>query len=276
MAVCVRYIGPTLPLHEVAFFRSIIPTIIVALLIFKKGEAFFPRPYKPLILRGVLGTGGLICFFHATQHLPLSVSGILVWCTPVVTYITARIALGERLKLTTLAWLLVALFGLQLIFAPVWLTEIQSSHTLAQVNLRDFAIGLMGTLFAGLVFVTIRTAAATHNNNSIVLSFSVTASIITGLWMSFSFEMPSLQLAAILLLMGITGTMAQIALTEAYRNAPAALVSSMSLMQAPFTIFWGVVIFSEQLSIYHVLGIITMGCGVIMASLSHAGKLKPH
>lgn len=274
MAVCVRYIGAALPLEEVAFFRSIIPVIIVAAIMLYKRQAFFPPPRKPLVLRGVLGTGGLVCFFHATQHLPLSVSGILVWCTPVVTYITARVVLRERLGWTTLLWMLVALAGLMLIFAPVVLADLHASAALAQVNLADFSIGLMGTLFAGLVFVTIRSAAATHNNNSIVMAFSVTAALMTGIWSAFNFVQPSPLFYAILIGMGVTGTAAQMALTEAYRNAPAALVSSMSLMQAPFTIFWGVFMFAENLTFLHIFGIVLMGLGVGMASRAHASDTR--
>ena len=270
MAVSVRYIGTALPLHEVAFFRSIIPVIIISILIMRRGESFFPAPRKPLVLRGIFGTGGLICFFHATQHLPLSVSGILIWCTPVVTYFTARIALGEKLAPATLLWLMVALFGLMLIFFPIWFTELEPSSALAQINIIDFSIGLLGTLCAGLVFVTIRSAAASHNNSSIVLSFSVTASVITGIWMTFSYEPPSEKFFVILIFIGIVGTLAQLALTEAYRNAPAALVSSMSLMQAPFTIVWGVLVFSESLTLLHILGIALMGVGVAFASHMHA------
>ncbi|TVZ41611.1 S-adenosylmethionine uptake transporter [Alteromonadaceae bacterium 2753L.S.0a.02] len=270
MAVCVRKIGTQLPLSEIAFFRSIIPTLIVSLLIFSRRQAFFPKPRKPLLLRGLLGTGGLLCFFHATQHLPLSVSGILVWCTPLVTYITARVVLKETLTLQTLGWLVLAIIGLQLIFVPVWQQDHSAQGALRDFKLIDFAIGLLGTLFAGLVFVTIRSASASHNNNSIVLSFSLAAAIITGAMMLFDYQRPSLDLLLLLILMGIAGTLAQIALTEAYRNAPAALVSSMSLMQAPFTISLGVIFFSEILSAYHVVGVIVMGIGVVFASISHS------
>ncbi|ACR13437.1 integral membrane protein, DUF6 [Teredinibacter turnerae T7901] len=270
MAVCVRKISTQLPLAELGFFRSIIPTIIVAAMIMQSRGAFFPAPRKPLLIRGVLGTGGLLCFFHATQHLPLSVSGILVWCTPVVTYVVARVFLKERLGLATLLWLGVALFGLTIIFTPVWLSEFSGDVAVHRYNLADFGIGLLGTLCAGAVFVAIRSAASNHNNNSIVLSFSVTASLITGVWMGFSYQQPTANEWGILLLMGIAGTLAQLALTEAYRNAPAALVSSMSLMQAPITIIWGVFLFAEQLSGYHLLGILVMGGGVIFASIAHS------
>lgn len=270
MAVCVRKIGTDLPLAELAFFRSLIPTVIVALLILQQRGAFFPSPRKPLLIRGVLGTGGLLCFFHATQHLPLSVSGILVWCTPVVTYFTARVFLKETLSQTTLCWMAVALVGLAVIFTPVWRQELNHSAALARINFVDFGIGLMGTLFAGAVYVAIRQAASNHNNNSIVLSFSLTATLITGAWMGFDYVSPSFDFWLILIIMGITGTLAQLALTEAYRNAPAALVSSMSLMQAPVTIFWGIFMFAEQLTAFHVIGIIVMGLGVILASISHS------
>ncbi|WNO07926.1 DMT family transporter [Teredinibacter sp. KSP-S5-2] len=270
MAASVRYISTDLPLPELAFFRSVIPMAIVGILILQQRKPFFPSPRKPLLLRGILGTGGLLCFFHATQNLPMSVSGILVWCTPAVTYVTARLALGEKLGIKTLQWLLVAAFGLLLIFSPVWFADIKDNNALAQVNFVDFSIGLMGTLFAGMVFVTIRSAAANHTNYSIVFSFSVTASIITGAWMMTSFVMPNHKLWGILIVIGVTGTLAQLALTEAYRNAPAALVSSMGLMQAPFAIAWGVFMFAEQLTALHLIGIVLMGIGVALASRAHA------
>ena len=270
MAACVRYIGDSLPVQEVAFFRSFIPILIVAPLILIKKESFFPPPRKPLVIRGVVGTGGLICLLHATQNLPLSISGILVWCTPAVTYITARVVLKEKLGGATLLWLIVAFFGLAVIFFPLWFSEQDMSSAIAQVNVLDFSIGLFGTLFAGLVFVTIRSAAAQHSNNNIVLSFSVAASFITGIWMTFSFTPPSSTLLAVLVTAGVIGTLAQLALTEAYRNAPAALVSSMSLMQAPFAILFGVLIFAEQLTVLHILGIGLMGFGVFQANRAHS------
>lgn len=274
MAASVRYISNDLPLPELAFFRSAIPMGIIGLLILQQRKPFFPSPRKPLLLRGILGTGGLLCFFHATQNLPMSVSGILVWCTPVVTYITAQLVLGEKLGLKTLRWLLLTAFGLLLIFFPIWFADVKENNALAQVNFVDFSIGLMGTLFAGLVFVTIRSAAANHTNYSIVFSFSVTASIITGAWMLTSYVSPGPKLWGILIVIGITGTLAQLTLTEAYRNAPAALVSSMGLMQAPFAIAWGIFMFAEKLTVLHVLGIILMGVGVAMANRAHAREQR--
>ncbi len=236
----------------------------------KNNEPFFPAPRKPLILRGILGTGGLVCFFHATAQLPLSISGILVWCTPAVTYITARVALGEKLGAMTSLWLVLAFLGLGIIFAPVWFFELSQTSALAQVNLFDFSIGLIGTLFAGLVYATIRSAAANHTNNNIVLSFSLVASLVTGIWMCFAYTPPSKEFVILLAIMGLTGTFAQFALTEAYRNAPASLVSSMSLLQAPFAIGWGILLFSEKLTFLHLFGIFLMGVGVLMASKAHA------
>jgi len=269
MSLLVRYIGAALPLPEIAFFRSLIPTIIIGLLIINSGKPFFPRPRRPLILRGLLGTGGLFCFFHATQHLPLSISGILIWCTPLVTFVAARLFLNEKLALKTMLWLGVTLTGLLTIMSPAWLTM---GNQPASVNFQlvDLLIGLIGTTFVGMVFVTIRSASASHNNNSIVLALSVTATLISGGLMTFNFQPPSPHLWLALIGAGLTGTMAQLSLTEAYRNAPAALVSSMSLMQAPFSIVWGMLIFSESISITHFSGISLMGLGVLMAVLSHS------
>ena len=273
MSVCVRYIGDQLPLHELAFFRSIVAVVIVVILMLQRGEVFFPAPRKPLILRGVLGTIGLVCLFHATANLPLSISGILVWCTPAVTYITARILLGERLGIKTSLWLVVAFMGLFSIFAPFWLFELRQTSALAQMNFIDFSIGLVGTLFAGLVYVTVRSAAADHTNNNIILSFSLVASIATGIWLCFSYETPSREFLILLLILGAAGTLAQFALTESYRNAPASLVSSMSLLQAPFAILWGLLLFNEQLTFFHLFGIFLMGAGVLMASRAHANTM---
>lgn len=269
MAVCVRFIGDDLPVQELAFFRSLIPSLIIAVLILSSGKPFFPAPRKPLILRGLLGTGALICFFHATQHLPLSVSGILIWCTPLVTYLTAGFLLKERLSFATLIWLSVAFLGLATILSPAILST-EGWYSTDNFKLLDFGIGMLGTLCAGLVFVTIRSATSSHNNNSIVLAFSLAATLITGAWMSIDFYQPNQEQWLIMLVMGITGTLAQLALTQAYRNAPAALVSSMSLMQAPFAIGWGMLIFDEPLSGTHLTGIVIMGFGVVMAVHMHS------
>lgn len=250
----------------VTFFRSLVAVAIVGGLILHSGKAFFPAPRLPLVIRGGLGTLAFLCLIYATQRLPLTISGVLIWCTPVVTYVTARLVLKESLSLATGLWLALAMSGLVLIVSPSWL----QGETHEAFNLYAFTVGLGGTVMAGIVFNTIRSASAKHNNNSIVMSLSLATLIVSTVALPFYYQQPTVKQLTVLLVLGVSGTFAQLALTEAYRNGSAALVSSLSLMQAPFSIFWGLIIFAETMSLLHIVGVLIMGMGITFAVRHHA------
>jgi drug/metabolite transporter (DMT)-like permease len=86
MNVSVKLI-PHIPAIEIIFFRSVFSLIITYLLIKKAGVPLFGTNRKLLVLRGIVGSIGLIAFFYNLQTIPLASAVTINYLAPIFTTI---------------------------------------------------------------------------------------------------------------------------------------------------------------------------------------------
>jgi drug/metabolite transporter (DMT)-like permease len=135
-------------------------------------------------------------------------------------------------------------------------------------------IGLASGFFAAIAYLNIR-----HLGNlgepdwRVVFYFTLISTIITSIWMLFNTFHPITPVNFLLLLgIGITATLAQLALTRAYRTGKILVVGALAYSTVVFASLWGILIWGELLSLTSWLGI-----GLIVAGglLSLRASIKP-
>ncbi|MCM2279107.1 MAG: DMT family transporter [Oligoflexia bacterium] len=262
MAIFVKRLAPELPQFELVFFRSLINFLLVLALMLMQREPLVTREvrrsWRVLLIRGVAGFGGVSCLFYSLSHLPLPIAMLLGWSSPIFVILFSHLFLKERLELRQFRGIALAFAGLLLLVNP------QSDHA-AGPWLIAVAIGVLGAAFAGGAYVAVRAATARVSVNLIVLWFMGTSTIFSLPLAASGFLWPSRKAFLELLLLGGFATFAQLAMTRAYRHAPAGIVSTMSLLNAAISAFFGWAIFGETLGWlqWFGMGLIAVGIGVI-------------
>ncbi|MGL4739781.1 MAG: DMT family transporter [Sarcina sp.] len=248
MSACVKFAG-NIPAFEKSFFRNIVSCVVAFYLIKKNNAPCFGEKQnrKMLILRSALGTIGIWANFYAIDHLLLPNATILNQLSPFFVIIFSYLFLKEKIKTVHIVSILVAFCGILFIVKP--------SFTL-NATLIASLIGLSSAIFAGGAYTCVRYLSAKEKSYTIVFFFSFFSLVATIPIMLFDFIVPSIEQVLILLLTGVFASIAQFALTIAYRYAPAKEISIYTYTQVIFTALLSLVIFGTLPDSYSFIGYI--------------------
>ncbi len=98
MNLCIKYLNH-IPAHQVVFIRSIITFFITFYFIRKQKISPWGNDRKWLVLRGLAGFAGLLCYIITVQKIPLASAVTIQYLSPVFTLIFAYFLLDELLLL---------------------------------------------------------------------------------------------------------------------------------------------------------------------------------
>ncbi len=209
MGVVVKW-TPGIPVFEKVLARNLIGAIIMFFII-KRKHMPFNLNHAPLMLyRSVNGTLGILAAFWAISLLPLSNAVILNSLSPFFVLIMAYFFLKEKIRSKSVLAILIAMCGALLVVKPA-----------SGMDLFPSLIGLSSAFFAASTFVLLRKLKEYNPPEINVFYFLVFSVILVSPFMLTSFVMPSLTQLAKLFIIGIFGTIAQIAMTVAYKYAEA-------------------------------------------------------
>ncbi|MCM2322252.1 MAG: DMT family transporter [Oligoflexia bacterium] len=264
MAIFVKRLALTHANFELVFYRSIINFLLVLLVMMIGKEPFFPpearKSWRVLLIRGVAGFSGASCLFYSIGQLPLPIAMMLSWSSPIFVILFSRLFLSERLTGGQVGGIAIAFLGLLLLVRP----EGASAHG---AWIGSVGIAIFGAACAGGAYVAVRAATARVGVNLIVLCFVGISALLSFPLAAPTLAWPSLRDAIELLLLGAFATFGQIAMTQGYRFAPAGVVSTMSLLTAAFSAFFGWALFDEWLTALQWLGMVVLAVGIIAITL---------
>lgn len=234
MAAFVK-LAPAVPVLEKVLLRNLVTLFVAGALVRHNHRPALGRPGNRgwLLLRSLLGIGGVACYFYAIDHLLLADASMLTKLSPFVTTLIAAAALGEAITGRTAVALVVGFVGGLLVIKPRFDLEVLPA-----------LIGAGSALFAGGAYAVVRLLRDREPPETIVFVFSLVS--VVGLLpvVAGSFTVPSPADAAWLLGIGLAAAGGQFGLTAAFRHAPAAEVSLISYSLIVFSaligwLFWG-------------------------------------
>lgn len=242
MSLLVKVAGQRLPAQEIVMARAVVTLLLSAWGIHRAGVPAWGTPGKRglLMLRGTVGFLALSCFYHSLVHLPLADATVIQYTNPVWAGLLAVPFLGERLRRREVASVLVSMAGVALVMRPSFLF----GHGVGLEPV-TVIIGLLGAMFSGVAYVTVRKLGATEHPAVIVFYFSlisVFAALPTALpgalW-------PTPVEWLVLLGVGVTTQIGQIAVTHGLRLERAGRATATAYLQIVFAALWGIVFFTE-------------------------------
>ncbi|OOF17464.1 EamA family transporter [Salinivibrio sp. PR932] len=265
MSACVKYVSlHGIPLFEIVAARALVSLIISYTDVKRKGLSPFGNNKPLLLLRGVLGTGALMCVYYAVTTLPLAEATVLQYMHPVFTAVLGLIVLKERLQGATLVSIALCLGGLYLMVQPNLNTSIDSALPPFSV-----AIALLGALGSSVAYVIVRKLSRSEDSSVIILYFPMVALPVSMVLMWPDFVMPSLPLTFLLVLVGVFTQIGQYGLTKAMQTQQAGEASAYAYVQIVFSTLIGIAVFQELPSIWTYLGGGLIVAGALFNALGH-------
>lgn len=223
------------PLTQVTFFRVFFSLFPCLLLLRQAGgiNALKTQNLPRHILVGSVGTVALVCLFGSLRLLPLADAVCLHFSETL--FLTAFCAWFLKEKTGWQRWtaVLVGFAGVLVMLRPTG-----NVLNLGAIYALIFALG------DAFFMMNARILTRTDHSVTVVIYFSMVASILSGLTLPWYWQTPGLSDFLLLVLLGLGGGLGQLFLTFAYRYASAATVAPMiytALIWAMLFgyLFWG-------------------------------------
>jgi len=239
------------PVTQIVFFRSACALLVLGPLLLRAGPDSF-RTRRPGLhaVRSLSGVVSMAIFFYALQYRSLAELTAINFTMPL--FVTAlsmpllREAVGWR------RWTAVAVgFGGVLLMVQPGAAGIDWIALLA----------LFGAFLYALAVIAMRLLGSTERSSTITLYFTLTSAIASGLFLPFQWVTPGWADLGLLVMIGVVGGVAQLAMTAAYRLAPAGIVAPFDYTALVWAALWGFLAFGELPDIT-----VWAGAGVIVAS----------
>lgn len=240
------------PTGQIIFFRNLFAFIPVIYFLRQAGGISVLRTHRARdhILRGIVGVTAMGLVFTAFKLLPLGEAVALTLAGPIFLTALSVPMLSEKVGLRRWSAVIAGFIGVLVMTRP-------GAGVFDPAAL--FALG--GALFYALAMISIRWLSATEPAATTVFYFTLFATVVGAL--SLPFQWQSLTVVGFLLLAGIglIGGIAQMAMTQAFRLAPASIVAPFEYLALVFAVGLGYLFWGEVPDAY-----ILAGSAIVIAS----------
>lgn len=246
-----------LPFSEVAAARFLVGALVAVLLARMRGTSLRVTDRPNTWRRSIFGTCSALGHFYATSssRIPLGDAVTLGATAPIFVALLSRRFLGEQVGRRVGLAVLIAFAGVLALIRP-------TLSGAADVAL----IALTGAFFYGLAMIWLRKIGPSESGEAIVLHFSSVACATMLLISIPVWVTPSGPAALWLAATGLSGGLAQIAMTRAYTLDRAARVSTFAFLGIVFTHALAIPVFGELPSVWQFMGAaMVIGAGLIVA-----------
>lgn len=249
-----------LPFLEVAAGRAFFGAAWIWVYARARGHSLVVNDRKTQWSRTGMGIAAMCFGFFALSRLPMGDAVTLANLTPLIIAVISSRALGERSGSGLFVAVLLGLFGVAMI-AGASFAHPHGGH----VGLLGFGSAVVGACCSAVAMIFLRRLGPNESAEGVSLHFATWAAVFTftvGLpWA----KVPSLGAALALVLAGLTGGAAQVAMTKAYGLDKAARVGAVSYSGLVMSQILGVLFLDEHPGPRQIVGaILVLASGLFL------------
>lgn len=267
-----------IPLGQLVFFRSFFAIIAVIAYLAWRGQlqgAFHTRNAAGHFFRGLIGVISMSMSFYALIKLPLPEAIAINYASPLIAVILGAVILHEVVRLYRWTAVVIGLFGVLVIVWPR--LTLFTSGNIGQ----DEALGALAALAAAassaVAMMLVRTLVQTERTSTIVIYFSVSATLLSLVSLPFGWVMPTAGQFAMLIGAGFAGGIAQILLTGSYRYAPMSTIAPFEYTSLLLSLAIGYLLFSDVPTLEMLVGgSIVVAAGIYIIYREHQLSVAAH
>ena len=248
MGVCVKAVGGRIPVAEVVLARSAVSLLLSIGMLRQAGLNPWGQRRGLLVLRGVIGTGALLCVFAALAQLPLAAATVLQYLQPTFTALLAWLLLGERVGPRVLLAALLGWLAVVVLSNPAELSSLVGAFGGGTaLPLAGVLWALGGALLSAFAYVSVRALGRTEHPLVIVFYFPLVGLVLTTPLVLMQPVWPTPWEALALVGVGLFTQLGQLGVTNGLLGLPAARATALSYGQVPLAALWGWLFFREAL-----------------------------
>ncbi|WP_026612737.1 DMT family transporter [Ensifer aridi] len=271
MSTCIKAAGNDIATGQITFYRSAFAMVPILLFLACRGElrdAFRTSNVSGHLARGFVGILSMSCGFYGLVHLPLPEAIAIGYAMPLLAVAFAAIFLGEIVRLYRWSAVVIGMVGVLIITWPR-LTLFDEGGLGSSEALGAIAVLLSATLGA-MAMVLVRKLVQKERTHTIVLYFSLSASVFSLATLPFGWTSMSWQAFFLLMIAGFCGGVAQILLTESYRHADMSTIAPFEYTSIVLGMAIGYVLFGDIPTGTMLAGtVIVVGAGIFIIYREH-------
>lgn len=246
MSACIKEARDLVPAGETVFFRAffaLIPVLAYAAWRGQVARAISTRNLRGHAWRGLMGASAMGLSFAALGFLPLPEVIAIGFASPLIATVMAVFLLGETVRLYRWSAVVVGLIGVIVMTWPR-LTVI-GTEGFGDTEALGAALMLAAAFLMALAQIHVRWLARTEPTLAIVFWFHISCTVASFASIPFGWVWPDPWLWFLLITAGVFGGIAQILLTESYRNADASTLAPFDYTSMIYGLLIGYFIFAE-------------------------------
>lgn len=254
MHALVRYVSDELDPIQISFFRNAFGFVVFAPWLMKYGlSVMYTQRLGLHGLRAVLNVLAMFAYFTALSVTPLAQVTALGFTAPIFAALLSVALLGERFRMRRWAALIIGFAGTLVILRPGFQT----------VDLGSVLV-LISAVLWGTTMIVIKVLARTESSMTITGYMNLLLTVLSLGPALYVWQTPQPETWIWLLLIGVLGTLAQVALAQALKEADAGVVMPFDFLKLLWISVLGFVFFSEVPDLF-----IWLGGAIVFASTTY-------
>ena len=252
---------------ELVFYRSFISLLFLLIYVVISQKEIKTPHLRKQIDRGVVGFLSLAFFFYAIAHLNLGSAMTLNYTSPIFLGFFLPLISHQKIKKSILLCTITGFIGTLFILDPHG--EWQSWFA--------GLVGLISGIGAALAYIhVIQLSKLNEPDWRTVFYFTLVSTLGSGLWISFTdYQRLIWDDVWILIPLGLSATIAQIAMTRAYRLGNSLVIGALSYLTIVFSGVISLLYFNETMRMEDVLGaILIIASGAIASNISLKSRVN--
>lgn len=247
MGVLVKIGAQKFTSTELVFYRSLFGLLAILLVIGTGRGQLRTRHWRLHLSRSLLGFAALSLFFYAIANLPLATAITLNYTSPLFLAALALVYLRKETRPVLVLAIVTGFCGVALLLQP----------SFSEGSWFPATMGLLSGLLAGIVYLQVtRLGRLGEPEWRTVFYFTLACTAGSGIWMlSNRFHSVSPDDCLLLGAMGACATLAQLAMTRAYRVGDPLVAGSLAYSTVVIASLLGILLWNETLSLLSWLGV---------------------
>ncbi|HEY4193261.1 MAG TPA: DMT family transporter [Mesorhizobium sp.] len=255
------------PAGQIVFYRSFFAIFPILFFLGCRRQlrtAFVTERALGHVARGLIGVCAMGLTFFALTRLPLPDAITLNYAQPLLVVVFSSLFLGEAIRFYRWSAVMVGLVGVIIISWPE-LTLLTSGSALGDQEVLGVMAAFGGAGCSAVAAVLVRNLVHSEKTATIVLWFSIVASVVALFSLPFGWLMLTPMQTVFLVAAGFCGGVAQIFMTSAYRHAEVSTVAPFEYTSMILAIAVGYFFFGDVPTLYMLVGgLIVVGAGLFI------------
>lgn len=222
---------------EIGFYRNLIAMMPMLFLIYVLGKReilTIRTSPKKIIARSVIGTISLVATFGAFALLPMADATAFLFTASLLIPVLGFFFLQERVGPYRWGAVLIGFIGVLVMLQPS-----------GDVNMTGVAIALSAAAMHAVLQTILRSLGKTEKPETVTFYFVFIGTFVSLIPMPFVFVMPTWNEIPYIIVLGLTGVLAQFLLSIAYKNAQASVVTVFNYSGIIWASLFGWMVWNE-------------------------------